>query len=232
VESLAGIDWSGGVGLGQDWGSNGSMLNSGRVGGSNWSSNGNWGSQHWGGVGLGDHWGGDRGVLDGSGVRSSNWSGNGHWGGVGSDSWGSQKWGGVGLGDHWSSDGNWSGEDWAGDGSGGWGLGGINAWLVGRDGGSVSEGIGNVVHSSHSAIGISETIGTNLHSWTSLFLSEGTTGSVVFVVAEGVVAQTILRSGHGRGASVDDGWHGSGGSDDGGEHDEEFHFWFICLGFD
>ena len=92
---------------------------------------------------------------------------------------------------------NWSdgGSDDCGlvDGDGSWVLW-LDSGFVGLDVGSVSKGISDVVDSSDSAIGISESIGTNnLSKSVSSFSSEGTTGSVVFVVSESVVAQVLWR---------------------------------------
>ena len=128
-------------------------------------------------------------MLGGNRVGSE-WGGNGHWGGE----WGSVgHWGSIGgLGNKWSgSDHSWDSSDGTVDGGSGWGLVGIDAWLVGGDGGTEAKSISHVVHSSDTTIGITETIGTNLHTWTALLLSEGAASGVVFIVTESVVAKTL-----------------------------------------
>lgn len=51
-----------------------------------------------------------------------------------------------------------------------------------------TKSISDIVHHAHSAIGIPETVRTDLHAWTALLLAEGAASGVVFVVAKGVVA--------------------------------------------
>ena len=169
-----------------------------------WGGNDGWGSvgglgNDWGSVGdwSGEDWGGHGGVVDRARVGGSDWGGVGDWGSIGSD-WGGvgSDWGGVGgLGDNWGSIGGNSWDDWSEtvDGGGGGWLRGIGAGLVGGDGGSVTESISDVVDSSDSAVSIAETVRAGHHTWTALFLSEGATGGVVFVVGEGVVAVTLQR---------------------------------------
>ena len=137
-------------------------------------------------------------MVDGGRVGGE-WSscniGLGNWGSV---SWAIGEWGGGNhwssvLGQNWSSNNGWNGSNGTVDGGGSWGLVWVNTGLVGGDGGTESEGIGDVVHSSDSAIGITETVGTNLHTWTALLLSEGAASGVVFVVTEGVVAKTLYK---------------------------------------
>jgi hypothetical protein len=88
-----------------------------------------WGavSQKWSTVGEWGKWGGMKGWS------SQDWGSMGQWG---------VEWGGVAIG---------SGENWSRDGivaktvvevGGSWVLFHINTWLVGRNGGSVTEGIG------------------------------------------------------------------------------------------
>ena len=90
-----------------------------------------------------------------------------------------------------------------------------------------AKSIGNVVDHSHSTISISETVGANLHSGAALLLAEGAASGVVFVVAELVVAVTVVGSLDSAAASVDD---VGGGGGDHGEEDEELHCWFGWFG--
>jgi len=198
------------------------VLDGGRVRGEWGGVGSDWGS----GVGLGvDSWGSVGGDWGGDGWGSVGWSGVDSWGGVGGDGW-----------ENWSVTVEGGGSGW---------LVGIGAWLVGRDRGSVAESVSDVVDGSDSAIVVSETVRAGDGAVGALLLSEGTTGSVVFVVGEGVVTVTlknrqsskviqikspkiisityIIRSGDSGRASVDDGWDGGGRGDD-SEEDEEFHF--------
>ena len=132
-------------------------------------------------------------MLGGNRV-GGNWSTiSGNWSAIGGN-WGtiSSNWGSVGgLGDHWGSDNSWDSSDHTVDRGGGWGLEWVNTGLVGGNGSTEAKSIGNVVHSSDSAIGITETVRTDLHTWTALFLSESAASGVVFVVAKGVVAKAL-----------------------------------------
>ena len=94
---------------------------------------------------------------------------------------------------------NWSdgGSDDCGlvDGDGSWVLW-LDSGFVGLDVGSVSKGISDVVDSSDSAIGISQTVGSNnLAKSVSSFTSEGTTSGMVFIVTEGVVSNVLSVAG-------------------------------------
>lgn len=55
----------------------------------------------------------------------------------------------------------------------------------------LTESISNVVDSADTSVGITEAIGANLHTGTALFFAESATGSVVLIVAKGVVAMTL-----------------------------------------
>ena len=150
------------------------------------------------------------------------WAGSVHWG---------SEWGGV---DSWSGVLIMHWHNGSGNGlgavatvvevGGSWVLLHIHTRLVGGYRGTEAVNVGDIVHSSDATIGITKAVGASLHTVTAGFLAEGTTGSVVFVVTKGVVAQAILRSRLSRGTSVDQTavWH-SGGSGDTGEHDEELH---------
>jgi hypothetical protein len=120
------------------------------------------------------------------------WGSDGHWG-VQRGSVVSSDRGSDLSSDHWG--GQVGGNDGCGlvDEDGSWVLG-LNAWLIGLDVSSETSGISHVVDNSASAVNISETIRSNHHTRASLLSSEGTTGRVVFVVAESIVANVVLAS--------------------------------------
>lgn len=145
------------------------------------------------------HGGGER-LVDGvDGVRASDGSMDGmaNWSSI-SANWSSISSNGSSIGGH-GSDGGSIGGNWGGmhkrcgtvEGGGGSRLSGVHTGLVGGDGGTVSKSIGNIVHSSHTSIGITQTVGADLHAWSALLLSEGAASCVVFVVTESIVTQTL-----------------------------------------
>ena len=68
----------------------------------------------------------------------------------------------------------------------------IGTWFVGRNGCSVSKSIGNIVNNTHTTIMITKTIRAGDVTWTSLFFTEGTTGGVIFIITESIVAITLF----------------------------------------
>jgi len=106
-----------------------------------------------------------------------------------------EDWGG--MGEDWLDMADNRGWDVAGaveaivqvDGS--WVLLDVSAGLVSGDGGTVAEGVGDVVDGTHATIGVTETVRAGHVAGTALLLAEGTAGGVVFVVTEGVVAVAL-----------------------------------------
>ena len=209
--------------------------------GGEWS--GEWGGQgggHWGWEGDGaGQVGDDRVVREGLGHDRSR-GGDGH--GGGSD------WGRGGIGQwcgHWGGDWSWSGDShwgrgghwsshWGGDDgglvdqSGRWVLR-LDARLIGLDGGAEAGGVGHVVDDSGAAVDVTQTVASGLAGNASGLASEGAAAWVVLVVAEGVVADRVLRAvlaaGAGRDGGRDGGWGdqmaGRGDCDEAGEADED-----------
>ena len=105
---------------------------------------------------------------------------------------------------------NWSGNDWSSNNwnvatvqvGSSWILFNINAGFVSLNGSTETESIGNIADNTHTTISITKAVGANLNTWAALFLTERTTGSVIFIITEVEVAITVVVTGDSRCASV------------------------------